>query len=50
VEKLIRVPELFHGDLTNQTVIIPPQQLERTARLITDIKHNDVRTEGLSYG
>src|ERR1017187_1666045 len=43
--------QLFHGDLTNQTVYYSAgANSNGPLAYITDIKHNDVRTEGLSYG
>jgi oligosaccharide reducing-end xylanase len=43
--------QLFHGDPTNQTVYYSAgSNSNGTLAYITDIKHNDVRTEGLSYG
>jgi oligosaccharide reducing-end xylanase len=43
--------QLFHGDLTNQTVYYSAgSNSNGPLACITDIKHNDVRTEGLSYG
>jgi oligosaccharide reducing-end xylanase len=43
--------QLFHGDPTDQTVYYPAGSNPNGAlAYITDIKHNDVRTEGLSYG
>ncbi len=43
--------QLFHGDPTNQTVYYPAGiNSNGPLAYITDIKHHDVRTEGLSYG
>jgi oligosaccharide reducing-end xylanase len=43
--------QLFHGDPTNQTVYFSAgANANGPLAYITDIKHNDVRTEGLSYG
>lgn len=43
--------QLFHGDLTNQTVFYySGSNSNGPLAFITDIKHHDVRTEGLSYG
>jgi oligosaccharide reducing-end xylanase len=43
--------QLFHGDPTNQTVYYSTgTNSNGPLAYITDIKHNDVRTEGLSYG
>ena len=43
--------QLFHGDPTNQTVYYSAgSNSNGPPAYITDIKHNDVRTEGLSYG
>jgi oligosaccharide reducing-end xylanase len=43
--------QLFHGDPADQTVYYPAGSNPNGAlAYITDIKHNDVRTEGLSYG
>jgi oligosaccharide reducing-end xylanase len=43
--------QLFHGDPTNQTVYYSAgANSNGPLAYITDIKHNDVRTEGLSYG
>ncbi len=43
--------QLFHGNPTNQAVYYPAGTNANGAlACITDIKHNDVRTEGLSYG
>ncbi len=43
--------QLFHGDRTNQTVYYSAgANSSGPLAYITDIKHNDVRTEGLSYG
>jgi len=43
--------QLFHGDPTNQTVYYSAgSNSNGPLACITDIKHNDVRTEGLSYG
>jgi oligosaccharide reducing-end xylanase len=43
--------QLFHGDATNQAVYYSAGTNTNGAlAYITDIKHNDVRTEGLSYG
>jgi len=43
--------QLFHGDLTNETVYYEAgSNSNGPLAYITDIKHNDVRTEGLSYG
>jgi len=43
--------QLFHGDPTNQTVYYSAgANANGPLAYVTDIKHNDVRTEGLSYG
>jgi oligosaccharide reducing-end xylanase len=43
--------QLFHGNPTNQTVYYSAgANSNGPLSYITDIKHNDVRTEGLSYG
>jgi oligosaccharide reducing-end xylanase len=43
--------QLFHGDATNQAVYYcAGTNANGALAYITDIKHNDVRTEGLSYG
>src|SRR5690348_12634283 len=43
--------QLFHGNLTNETVYYDDgSNSNGPLAYITDIKHNDVRTEGLSYG
>jgi oligosaccharide reducing-end xylanase len=43
--------QLFHGNLTNETVYYEAgSNSDGPLAYITDIKHNDVRTEGLSYG
>jgi oligosaccharide reducing-end xylanase len=43
--------QLFHGDPTNQTVYYSAgNNSNGPLACVTDIKHNDVRTEGLSYG
>jgi oligosaccharide reducing-end xylanase len=43
--------QLFHGDPTNQTVYYSAgSNSNGLLAYITDIKHRDVRTEGLSYG
>jgi oligosaccharide reducing-end xylanase len=43
--------QLFHGNPTNQTVYYAVgANSNGPLAFITDIKHNDVRTEGLSYG
>ena len=43
--------QLFHGDATNQTVYYPAgSNSNGPLAHLTDIKHNDVRSEGLSYG
>ncbi|HVU28025.1 MAG TPA: glycosyl hydrolase family 8 [Verrucomicrobiae bacterium] len=43
--------QLFHGDPTNQAVFYDAGSNANGAlAYITDIKHHDVRTEGLSYG
>jgi oligosaccharide reducing-end xylanase len=43
--------QLFHGDPTNQAVYFSVgDNLNGPLAYITDIKHHDVRTEGLSYG
>lgn len=43
--------QLFHGDPTNQTVYYSAgSNSNGPLAYITDIKHHDVRTEGLSYG
>jgi oligosaccharide reducing-end xylanase len=43
--------QLFHGDTTNQAVYFEAgANSNGPLAYITDIKHNDVRTEGLSYG
>jgi oligosaccharide reducing-end xylanase len=39
--------QLFHGDSASQTVFFP---VEPDMAYIKDILHNDVRTEGMSYG
>lgn len=43
--------QLFHGDATNQAVYYSAgANSNGPLAFITDIKHHDVRTEGLSYG
>jgi oligosaccharide reducing-end xylanase len=43
--------QLFHGNPTNQAVYYPAGTNANGAlAFVTDIKHRDVRTEGLSYG
>ena len=43
--------QLFHGDPTNQAVYyIAGANSNGPLAYVTDIKHHDVRTEGLSYG
>ncbi len=43
--------QLFHGDPTNQKVYYSAgANANGPLAYVTDIKHNDVRTEGLSYG
>ncbi len=43
--------QLFHGDPTNQAVYFSAgSNSNGPLAFITDIKHHDVRTEGLSYG
>lgn len=43
--------QLFHGNLTNETVYYEAgSNSNGLLAFITDIKHRDVRTEGLSYG
>ncbi|HEX7577764.1 MAG TPA: glycosyl hydrolase family 8 [Verrucomicrobiae bacterium] len=43
--------QLFHGDPTRQTIYYSAgSNSNGPLAYITDIKHNDVRTEGLSYG
>jgi oligosaccharide reducing-end xylanase len=43
--------QLFHGNLTNETVYyLAGSNSNGPLAYITDIGHNDVRTEGLSYG
>lgn len=43
--------QLFHGNLTNETVYFEAgRNSNGPLAFITDIKHHDVRTEGLSYG
>jgi oligosaccharide reducing-end xylanase len=43
--------QLFHGDLTNQTVYYEAgSNSNGPLAFVTDIKHKDVRSEGLSYG
>jgi oligosaccharide reducing-end xylanase len=43
--------QLFHGNPTNETVYYPAgSNSNGPLAFITDIKHHDVRTEGLSYG
>src|ERR1019366_6537878 len=43
--------QLFHGDPASQTVYYSAEANSNgPLAYITDIKHNDVRTEGLSYG
>jgi len=43
--------QLFHGDPTNQTVYYPAgRNSNGPLAFVTDIKHHDVRTEGMSYG
>jgi oligosaccharide reducing-end xylanase len=43
--------QLFHGNLTNETVYYEAgSNSNGPLAFITDIKHRDVRTEGLSYG
>ncbi len=42
--------QLFHGDLTNETVYYEAgTNANGPLAFVTDIKHRDVRTEGLSY-
>jgi oligosaccharide reducing-end xylanase len=43
--------QLFHGDPTNQAVFYyAGTNADGPLAYVTDIKHHDVRTEGLSYG
>ena len=43
--------QLLHGKATNETVYYPAgSNSNGPLAFITDIKHHDVRTEGLSYG
>ena len=43
--------QLFHGNPTNQTVYYPARSNSNgPLAYVTDIAHNDVRTEGMSYG
>ena len=43
--------QLFHGDPTNQAVFYyAGTNVNGPLAYVTDIKHHDVRTEGLSYG
>ncbi len=43
--------QLFHGDPATQTIYYEAgENTNGSLAYITDIKHNDVRTEGLSYG
>ena len=43
--------QLFHGNPTNQTVYYPAgRNSNGPLAYVTDIKHHDVRTEGMSYG
>jgi oligosaccharide reducing-end xylanase len=43
--------QLFHGDPATQTIYYPAgMNANGPLAYVTDIKHNDVRTEGLSYG
>lgn len=43
--------QLFHGNLTNETVYYEAgNNTNGLLAFVTDIKHHDVRTEGLSYG
>jgi oligosaccharide reducing-end xylanase len=43
--------QLFHGDPATQAVYYPAgTNANGPLAYVTDIKHNDVRTEGLSYG
>ncbi|MEI6074917.1 MAG: glycosyl hydrolase family 8 [Verrucomicrobiota bacterium] len=43
--------QLFHGNLTNETVYFEAgANSNGPLAFVTDIKHHDVRTEGLSYG
>ena len=43
--------QLFHGDATKQTIYYSAgSNSNGPLAYITDIKHRDVRTEGLSYG
>ena len=43
--------QLFHGNPTNQAVYFEAgSNANGPLAYITDIKHNDVRTEGMSYG
>src|SRR5262249_4526033 len=43
--------QLFHGNLTNETIYYSAgANSNGPLAYITDIKHHDVRTEGLSYG
>jgi oligosaccharide reducing-end xylanase len=43
--------QLFHGNPTNEAVYYPAgSNSNGTLAFITDIKHHDVRSEGLSYG
>ena len=53
VDRKIKIAfkQLFHGDPTNQTVYYPAgRNSNGPLAYVTDIKHHDVRTEGLSYG
>src|SRR5258708_2733170 len=43
--------QLFHGNLTNETIYYEAgSNSSGLLAFTTDIKHHDVRTEGLSYG
>ena len=43
--------QLFHGNLTNQTIYYEAGiNANGPLAFVTDIKHRDVRSEGLSYG
>jgi len=43
--------QLFHGNLTNETIYYEAgSNSNGPLAYLTDIKHNDVRSEGLSYG
>jgi oligosaccharide reducing-end xylanase len=43
--------QLFHGNLTNETIYYDAgSNSNGPLAFITDIKHRDVRTEGISYG